>query len=170
MAKIGSQFLAKTTKQFLTGTNSKRSLKNVVKLDPYYSSWAVKRAVARFVEDYNHRRYHESLQNVTPADMYHGRQAAILARRARIKQRTLQRRKRENLQTPHHAVIRSEVSLSKSPERSHFVSHRAEGVCTHISGLNTLTQLSNESGAVHPWQNVRHLCDHFQATSATRSS
>ena len=52
-----------------------------MKLDPYYSSWAVKRAVARFVEDCNHRRYHESLQNVTPADMYHGRQAAILARR-----------------------------------------------------------------------------------------
>ena len=38
---------------------------------------------------YNHRRYHESLQNVTPANMYHGRQAAILARRDRIKQRTL---------------------------------------------------------------------------------
>jgi putative transposase len=98
-----------------------RSLKNVVKLEQYYSPWEVERAVARFVEEYNHRRYHESLQNVTPADMYHGRQAAILARRARIKRRTLQRRKRENLQTPHHAAIRSEVSLSKSPERSHWI-------------------------------------------------
>jgi putative transposase len=98
-----------------------RSLKNVVKLEQYYSPWEVERAVARFVEDYNHRRYHESLQNVTPADMYHGRQATILARRDRIKQRTLQRRKRENLQTPHHAAIHSEVSLRKSPERSHWV-------------------------------------------------
>jgi transposase-like protein len=53
----------------------------------------------------------ESLQNETPADMYHGRQAAILARPARIKQRTLQRRKQENLQTPHHAAIGSELSL-----------------------------------------------------------
>ncbi len=98
-----------------------RSLKNVVKLEQYYSPWEVERAIARFVEDYNHRRYHESLQNVTPADMYHGRQAAILARRDRIKQRTLQRRKRENLQTPHHAAIHSEVSLRKSLERSHWV-------------------------------------------------
>jgi len=88
-----------------------RSLKNVVKLDQYYGPWELERAIARFVADYNHRRYHESLQNVTPADMYHGRQATILARRARIKQRTLQRRKQENLHTPHHAAICSEMSL-----------------------------------------------------------
>ena len=77
--------------------------------------------MAHFVEDYNHRRYHEALQNVTPADMFHGRQATILARRARIKQRTLQRRKRENLHVPHHAAIRSDVSLTKNPERSNFI-------------------------------------------------
>jgi len=88
-----------------------RSLQNVVKLDHYYSPWELERAIARFVTDYNHRRYHESLQNVTPVDMYHGRQAAILARRTRIKQRTLQRRKWENVQTPHQAAICSELSL-----------------------------------------------------------
>ena len=54
-----------------------RSMKNVVKLDHYASPWALERAIAHFVEDYNHRRYHEALQNVTPADVYHGRQAAI---------------------------------------------------------------------------------------------
>jgi len=52
---------------------------------------------SRFVDHYNHRRLHESLQNVTPADTYEGRQAAILDRRARIKRETLARRKRENL-------------------------------------------------------------------------
>jgi transposase InsO family protein len=88
-----------------------RSLKNVVKLKHYYSPWELERAIAGFVEDYNHRRYHESLQNVTPAAMYHGRQAAILARRERTNRRTLQRRKLENLQTPHHAAICSELSL-----------------------------------------------------------
>ena len=62
-----------------------RSLKNVVKLEHYYTPWEVERAVARFVEDYNHRRYHEALQNVTPADVFFGRQATILARRQRIK-------------------------------------------------------------------------------------
>jgi putative transposase len=98
-----------------------RSLKNVVKLDHYYTPWELERAIARFVEAYNHRRYHESLQNVTPADMYHGRQATILARRDRITQRTLQRRKQENLHVPHLAAIRSEVSLRKSSEQSQLL-------------------------------------------------
>ena len=74
-----------------------RSLKNVVKLEHYYTPWELERAVARFVEHYNHRRVHESLCNVTPADMYAGRQQAILYRRERIKRETLERRRRENL-------------------------------------------------------------------------
>jgi putative transposase len=74
-----------------------RSMKNVVKLDVYYSPWELERAIGRFVEHYNHRRLHESLQNVTPADVYAGRQAAILDRRAQIKRDTLARRKRQNL-------------------------------------------------------------------------
>ena len=47
-----------------------RSMKNVVKLENYYSPWELERAIGRFVEHYNHRRYHESLDNVTPADAY----------------------------------------------------------------------------------------------------
>ena len=74
-----------------------RSMKNIVKLEKYYSPWELERAIRRFVDHYNHRRLHESLQNVTPADMYEGRQGAILDRRARIKRETLARRKRENL-------------------------------------------------------------------------
>jgi transposase InsO family protein len=74
-----------------------RSMKNVVKLEHYYTPWELERAVARFVEHYNHRRVHESLCNVTPADMYAGRQQAILCRRERIKRETLERRRRENL-------------------------------------------------------------------------
>jgi putative transposase len=73
-----------------------RSMKNVVKLEHYYSPWELERAIGRFVEHYNHRRLHEALQNVTPADVYYGRQATILSRRERIKQATLKRRKRMN--------------------------------------------------------------------------
>ena len=65
-------------------------------LDVYYSPWELERAIGRFVEHYNHRRLHDSLQNATPADVYEGRQAAILERRAQIKRETLARRKREN--------------------------------------------------------------------------
>ena len=39
-----------------------RSLKNVVKLENYYSPWELERAIASFVEDYNHRRLHEALR------------------------------------------------------------------------------------------------------------
>ena len=72
-------------------------MKNVVKLENYYSPWELRRAIGHFVEYYNNRRYHESLDNVTPADMYDGRRCAILTRRERIKRQTLARRRRENL-------------------------------------------------------------------------
>ena len=50
-----------------------RSMKNSVKLEKYYSPWELERAITRFVEYYNHRRLHEALDNVTPADAYAGR-------------------------------------------------------------------------------------------------
>ena len=73
-----------------------RTMKNEVKLENYYSPSELERAIARFVEHYNHRRYHESLDNVTPADAYFGRRCEILARRQKIKRETLARRRREN--------------------------------------------------------------------------
>ena len=43
---------------------------------------------------YHHpnERYHESLDNVTPADMYHGRRNYIMNEREFIKQKTLRKR------------------------------------------------------------------------------
>ncbi len=95
-----------------------RSMKNVVKLEKYYSPWELERAVARFVADYNHRRLHEALDNVTPADVYEGRRLAILTRRAQIKRRTLQQRRRENLHTPPSVGNRQEVPLTHQPSWS----------------------------------------------------
>jgi transposase InsO family protein len=74
-----------------------RSMKNAVRLENYYSPWELEKAIARFVEHYNHRRYHEALGNVTPDDMYSGRQQEILSRRERIKRETLAQLKRESL-------------------------------------------------------------------------
>jgi len=45
------------------------------------------------VDHYNHQRYHESLNNVTPADVYFGRDKAILREREKIKKRTIQQRR-----------------------------------------------------------------------------
>ena len=74
-----------------------RSMKNVVRLENHYSPWELERALACFVEYYNHERLHEAIGNVTPDDMYHGRQRAILSRTEKIKRLTLERRKKENL-------------------------------------------------------------------------
>jgi transposase InsO family protein len=37
-----------------------------------YSPGELEQAIAHFGAYYNHRRLHESLQNVTPAHVYHG--------------------------------------------------------------------------------------------------
>ncbi|MDC1380733.1 IS3 family transposase, partial [Octadecabacter sp.] len=42
---------------------------------------------------YNHQRYHESLNNVTPSDVHFGRDKAILQQRERIKRKTLETRR-----------------------------------------------------------------------------
>ena len=46
-----------------------------------------------FVGHYNHRRYHESLNNVTPADAYFGRAETIIRQRERIKRQTIEHRR-----------------------------------------------------------------------------
>ncbi|QHO73865.1 hypothetical protein ACH79_15600 [Bradyrhizobium sp. CCBAU 051011] len=46
-----------------------------------------------FVEHYNYVRYHESIDNLTPADVYFGRAEAILAERKRIKRDTIANRR-----------------------------------------------------------------------------
>jgi len=42
---------------------------------------------------YNARRYHESLNNLTPEDVWSGRGQAVLDHRRKIKESTLQLRK-----------------------------------------------------------------------------
>ena len=74
-----------------------RSMKNVVKLEHYYSPEALEQAVGSFVDYYNNERYHESLANVTPADVYFGRHHEVLSKRDKIKRLTMKRRRRENL-------------------------------------------------------------------------
>lgn len=75
-----------------------RSMKSLIKLDLYYSPSELEQAIASFVRYYNEQRYHEALDNVTPADMYFGRYTHVITQRERIKQQTLQHRREQYLQ------------------------------------------------------------------------
>lgn len=74
-----------------------RTMKNVAKLNNYYYPWDLEKAIGEFVKYYNNERYHETLDNVTPADMFFGRHQEILSERQVIKLETLRKRRAENL-------------------------------------------------------------------------
>lgn len=76
-----------------------RSMKSIVKLDNYFAPEQLQRAIADFVCYYNTQRYHESLDNVTPAHVFLGQRNTILNQRQRIKVQTLQRRRQTYLQS-----------------------------------------------------------------------
>jgi putative transposase len=87
-----------------------RTMKNIVKLQNYYLPWEL-------VQYYNHERVHESLDNLTPADVYHGRAREIKMMRDIVKEQTLYKRRRKNLGLPplkkdviKPAVLRESVS------------------------------------------------------------
>jgi len=65
----------------------------IIRLEHYYSPEELRKRISEFVDYYNNQRYHESLQNVTPADVYFGRDLEIIERRKRIKRETLFKRK-----------------------------------------------------------------------------
>jgi putative transposase len=50
-------------------------------------------AIAAFIDHYNNNRYHESIGDLTPSDVYFGRGETILAERRRIKLHTIQYRR-----------------------------------------------------------------------------
>jgi transposase InsO family protein len=109
----GSCYISEEIKSFLKGKGIKaingkpmhpqtqgkieryhRTMKNVIKLDNYYSPEDLSKAIAEFVNYYNYERYHESLQNLTPADVYFGRDKKILKERSKIKEKTMKERRR----------------------------------------------------------------------------
>jgi transposase InsO family protein len=71
-----------------------RSMKNQILLENYYLPGELKIALQGFVSYYNHERYHESLRNLTPADVFYGRGQEILDQREKIKRSTLAMRRK----------------------------------------------------------------------------
>ena len=69
------------------------TLKNRILLENYFLPGDLKGQIGKFISHYNHPRYHDSLQNLTPADVYFGRGETILQQRERIKQNTINERR-----------------------------------------------------------------------------
>ena len=72
-----------------------RSMKNVIKLEHYYSPSQLEQALREFVRYYNYERYHESLDNVTPAEVYFGTAYKKIKQRSITKIKTLNARKNQ---------------------------------------------------------------------------
>ena len=70
-----------------------RSMKNQILLNNYYLPGELQEHLQRFITYYNHERYHESLDNLTPADVYYGRGQEILDQRETVKLNTLAMRR-----------------------------------------------------------------------------
>ena len=70
-----------------------QTLKNRILLENYFLPGDLEAQIEAFVDHYNHQRYHESLNNVTPPDVYFGRDKAILKQRKRTKQKTFETRR-----------------------------------------------------------------------------
>jgi putative transposase len=95
-------------------------MKNVVKLQTFYFPWELRSAINEFVAYYNYERYHESLDNVTPADVYFGRAEEVKTRKEEIKQATLEKRRQQHRQGAKERLYwERESSLISTPEMSH---------------------------------------------------
>ena len=70
-----------------------RTMKDKIMLEHYYLPEDLERQIEKFINHYNTRRYHESLNNLTPEDVWLGRGETILEQHRKIKQKTLTLRK-----------------------------------------------------------------------------
>ncbi len=70
-----------------------QTLKNRILQENYYLPGDLRQQIDAFVEHCNYHRYHESLQNLTPADVYFGRSQTVLKQREWIKQKTIETRR-----------------------------------------------------------------------------
>ena len=73
-----------------------RSMKNVIKLNHYFCPSELEKAIDEWVKYYNERRFDESLDNLTPRDVYLSQGEKIKKIRETIKQNSINKRISEN--------------------------------------------------------------------------
>lgn len=67
-----------------------------VKLYKYDCPNSLKEEIGKFISNYNQKRYHESLGNVTPDDVFYGRREKIIKARNEKRRITFEMRKEYN--------------------------------------------------------------------------
>jgi hypothetical protein len=80
-------------------------------LENYFLPGDLKASIESFITHYNHRRYHESINNLTPADDYFGRDKTILYEREKIKENTIKQRRLHTASKPLNISQRMSQSL-----------------------------------------------------------
>ena len=88
-------------------------MKNIVKLEHYYDPSALERSIGEFVDYYNDCRYHESLDNLTPSDVYFGRDRKRLRERSKTKEVTMRKRKQEFVKAKSIRIWQNQLDLSR---------------------------------------------------------
>ena len=73
-----------------------RSMKNVIKLNHYFCPSELEKAIDGWVKYYNESRFHESLDNLTPRDVYLGQGEKIKKIREIIKQNSINKKISDN--------------------------------------------------------------------------
>jgi len=68
-------------------------MKNRMLLEDHSLPGDLERRIGEFVDHYSHRRYQESIGNLTPADVYLRHGASILERREAIKRKSIEHRR-----------------------------------------------------------------------------
>lgn len=79
-----------------------RTMKNIILLQKYYLPWELENEIQRFIYYYNNERYHESINNLIPRDVFYGKDREVITRRDKIKKRTFNLRRKLNLQNIYH--------------------------------------------------------------------
>ncbi len=93
-------------------------MKNRIVLENDYLPGDLERQIGAFADYYTNQRYHESLSNVTPADVYFGRDKAILRERKRIKTQTIRHCRLQRQKQVAYSITQTSQSLQCS-NRSH---------------------------------------------------
>ena len=91
-----------------------RTMKNIILLQKYYFPWELENEIRRFINYYNNERYHESINNLIPRDVFFGKDREIITRRDKIKKRTFELRRKLNLKNNYQKQSNNKLEYIKT--------------------------------------------------------